>query len=123
MLWRAPALVTQRFGRGRTASMLIGDFWQSGLGDEKRQADLLKAWRQIVRWLVADVGYFNKRTDNAYDFNVLFNTPIFFPVAWDHSKIDGFTGKVNLVEHGGVSAFKAYVRARRRPQESGHLRL
>jgi len=50
-----PALVTQRFGRGRTAAMMIGDFWQSGLGDEKRQADLLKAWRQIVRWLVADV--------------------------------------------------------------------
>ena len=37
--------------------------------------------------------------------NVLFNTPIFFPVAWDHSKIDGFTGKVNLVAHGGFSAF------------------
>jgi uncharacterized membrane protein len=50
-----PALITQRFGRGRTATMLIGDFWQSGLGDEKRQGDLLKAWRQIVRWLVADV--------------------------------------------------------------------
>lgn len=59
----------------------------------------------IGRWIVADVGYFNKRTDNAYDFNVLFNTPIFFPVAWDHSKIDGFTGKVNLVAHGGFSAF------------------
>jgi uncharacterized membrane protein len=50
-----PALVTQRFGRGRTAAMLIGDFWASGLGKEKQQADLLKAWRQIVRWLVADV--------------------------------------------------------------------
>ena len=50
-----PALVTQRFGRGRTASLLIGDFWQSGLGDEKRQGDLQKAWRQIVRWIVADV--------------------------------------------------------------------
>ena len=59
----------------------------------------------LGRWIVADVGYFNKRTDNAYDFNVLFNTPIFFPVAWDHSKIDGFTGKVNLVEHRGFSAF------------------
>ena len=59
----------------------------------------------IGQWVVADVGYFNKRTDNAYDFNVLFNTPIFFPVAWDHSKIDGFTGKVNLVAHGGFSAF------------------
>jgi hypothetical protein len=56
-------------------------------------------------WIVADVGYFNKHTDNAYDFTVLFNTPIFFPVAWDHSKIDGFTGRVNLVEHGGFSAF------------------
>ena len=40
-----------------------------------------------------------------YDFNVLFNTPIFFPVAWDHSTIDGFTGRVNLVEHRGFSAF------------------
>lgn len=50
-----PAIVTQRFGRGRTAAMLIGDFWQSGLGDEKRQTDLLKGWRQIVRWLVADI--------------------------------------------------------------------
>jgi hypothetical protein len=59
----------------------------------------------LGRWMVADVGYFNKRTDNAYDFNVLFDTPIFFPVAWDHSRIDGFTGKLNLVEHAGLSAF------------------
>jgi hypothetical protein len=61
--------------------------------------------QSLGRWVVADVGYFNKRTDNAYDFNVLFNTPIFFPVAWDHSRIDGFTGRVNLIEHHGFSAF------------------
>jgi hypothetical protein len=59
----------------------------------------------IGKWLVADVGYFVKRTDNGYDFNVLFNTPIAFPIAWAHSRIDGFTGKLNLVEHGGFSAF------------------
>ena len=59
----------------------------------------------VGRWLVGDVGYFNKRTDNAYDFNVLFNTPIFFPVAWEHSRINGVTGKLNLVEHHGLSAF------------------
>jgi len=57
------------------------------------------------RWLVADAGYFNKRTDNGYDFGVLFNTPIAFPVAWAHSRIDGFTGRLNLVEHRGLSAF------------------
>jgi hypothetical protein len=61
--------------------------------------------QSIGRWVVADLGYFTKRTQNAYDFNVLFNTPIFFPVAWDHSDITGVTGKVNLVEHHGVSAF------------------
>jgi hypothetical protein len=57
------------------------------------------------RWFVVDVGYFNKHTTNAYDFNVLFNTPIAFPIAWDHSRLNGFTGRVNVVEHGGFSAF------------------
>ena len=50
-----PALVTQRFGRGRTAALLLGDLWHTGLGDEERQKDLGRAWRQMVRWLVADV--------------------------------------------------------------------
>ncbi len=50
-----PALVTQRFGRGRTAALLVGDLWHMGLGDETGQKDLGKAWRQLVRWLVADV--------------------------------------------------------------------
>ena len=50
-----PALVTQRFGRGRTAALLLGDLWHTGLGDEGRQKDLGRAWRQMVRWLVADV--------------------------------------------------------------------
>ena len=59
----------------------------------------------LGKWLVADVGYFNKHTQNAYDFNVLFNTPIVFPVAWDHSRLNGFTSRVDVVEHGGFSAF------------------
>src|SRR5262249_18971188 len=57
------------------------------------------------RWIVADIGYFNKRTTNAYDFAVLFDTPIAFPVAWDRSRITGFTGRINLLQHAGFSAF------------------
>jgi Carboxypeptidase regulatory-like domain len=57
------------------------------------------------RWVVADFGYYDKRTDNAYDFNVLFNTPIVFPISWTHSHVYGFAGRINLVEHGGFSAF------------------
>jgi hypothetical protein len=59
----------------------------------------------LGRWVVADFGYYDKRTDNGYDFNVLFNTPIVFPIAWDHSHVHGFAGRVNLVEHAGFSAF------------------
>jgi hypothetical protein len=45
----------QRFGNGRTGALTIGDFWRSGLQNENAQRDLEKAWRQIVRWLIADV--------------------------------------------------------------------
>lgn len=50
-----PALVTQRFGSGRTAAMLIGDFWRSRLKDETMKEDVDQLWRQLVRWLVTDV--------------------------------------------------------------------
>ena len=52
---RYPAVVTQRFGRGRVGALMVGDFWNWGLGDEKTQEDLSKFWRQIARWSVADV--------------------------------------------------------------------
>jgi hypothetical protein len=57
------------------------------------------------RWFVIDFGYFNKHTTNAYDFGVLFDTPIAFPISWDHSRLNGFTGRFNVVQHGGFSAF------------------
>jgi hypothetical protein len=56
-------------------------------------------------WAVVDAGYFVKRTHNAYDFGVLFDTPIVFPISWDRSKLDGFTGRFNIVERRGFSAF------------------
>ena len=61
--------------------------------------------RRFGRWVVVDVGYFYKHTTNGYDFGTLFDTPIFFPVSWDHSKLDGLIGRVTLVDHGGFSAF------------------
>jgi hypothetical protein len=63
------------------------------------------------RWFVVDFGYFNKHTQNAYDFDVLFNTPVVFPISWDHSRLSGVTGRVNLVQHGGFSAFTVFGHA------------
>ncbi|MGH9409801.1 MAG: TonB-dependent receptor, partial [Vicinamibacterales bacterium] len=57
------------------------------------------------KWVVADLSYYDKHTDNAYDFNVLFNTPIAFPISWATSHLYGLAGRVDLIEHRGFSAF------------------
>ena len=51
----APALVVQRFGLGRTAALTIGDFWRWGMLNEETHVDMDRAWRQLLRWMVADV--------------------------------------------------------------------
>lgn len=50
-----PALAVQRFGNGRVGAILLGDIWHWGFKDEASQKDMAKAWRQTMRWLVADV--------------------------------------------------------------------
>jgi hypothetical protein len=35
--------------------MLIGDIWRWGMHDEQMHRDMDKAWRQTIRWLIADV--------------------------------------------------------------------
>jgi hypothetical protein len=93
-------LLSSGFG---TSSALVGG--GQTLQPGRRNEGEFGVQQGFGRWVVVDFGYFNKHTVNGYDFNVLFNTPIVFPVAWDHSRINGFTGKINLVQHGGFSAF------------------
>lgn len=50
-----PAVAAQRFGNGRVGVVAIGDMFHGGAESEKAQADLGKAWRQMLRWLIADV--------------------------------------------------------------------
>ena len=58
-----PAVVTQTFGKGKTAAITIGDLWRwrlredkpVGVTSETDESDQAKAWRQILRWLVVDV--------------------------------------------------------------------
>ncbi len=50
-----PALTVQRFGRGRTAALAIGDVWRWGMRSVEAREDMDKAWRQWTRWLVSDV--------------------------------------------------------------------
>ena len=52
---RLPALISQRFGRGRAAAWLVGDLWKSAMRRESSDDDSGgQAWRQMARWLVND---------------------------------------------------------------------
>lgn len=79
--------------------------------------------QQIGKYISIDADYFWKFTQNAYDFNVILNTPITFPIAWAQSKLDGLSFRVNLANYKNLSAF--YVagtsRARFFPPETGGL--
>ena len=70
-----------------------------------------------------DADYFWKYTHNAYDFSVLFNTPITFPVAWHNSKLDGVSARVSTIDIHGFQAYLTlgHTRARYFPPEVGGL--
>ncbi len=55
--------------------------------------------------VVFDGEYIWKYTHNGYDFSILGNTPITFPVEWHNSKIPGFTARVNLTNLHGFTAY------------------
>ena len=55
--------------------------------------------------IVFDGEYIWKYTHNGYDFSILGNTPITFPVEWHNSKIPGFTGRVNMTNFHGFTAY------------------
>jgi Carboxypeptidase regulatory-like domain len=73
--------------------------------------------------IVVDADYLWKYTHNAYDFSAFGNTPIFFPIAWKNSKIDGPSVRVSLPNYHGLTAFAvlAHVRARYFPPQVGGL--
>jgi len=58
----------------------------------------------LGRYLVFDGEYIWKYTHNGYDFSVLGNTPITFPIEWHNSKIPGYAASVRVPELHGLSA-------------------
>lgn len=96
-----------------------------------RSTPLSPGWRNefhaglqqgIGKYLVFSGEYIWKYTHNAYDFSILGNTPIFFPIAWDRSKIPGFAGRVSIPNLHGFSAQTVFSTVSARfflPQLSG----
>jgi len=76
----------------------------------------------LGKYLVFSGEYIWKYTHNGYDFSILGNTPIFFPVAWTRSKIPGVAGRVSVPNFHGFSALMVFSSVAARfflPQLSG----
>ena len=58
----------------------------------------------VGKFLVIDGEYIWKYTHNAYDFSVLGDTPITFPIEWHNSKIPGFALRASVPTYHGFSA-------------------
>ena len=73
--------------------------------------------------LVVDAEYLWKYTHNAYDFSVLGNTPITFPIVWHNSKIPGFALRASVPNFHGFTALvvMSSVAARYFPPQVGGL--
>ena len=61
--------------------------------------------QSVGKRFVLSADYIWKYTHNAFDFSVLGNTPITFPIDWHNSKIPGFALRADLPTVHGFSAY------------------
>ena len=73
------------------------------------------------KYLVFSGEWITKYTHNGYDFSVLGNTPITFPIEWHNSKIPGYAGRISVPDYRGFSALFVFssVAARFFPPQIG----
>jgi len=110
-------------GAGGLANGVLGDTSNVPLAPGRRHQFNAGIQQSLGRHLLFDVDYYYKRTQNGYDFNVLFNTSVVFPISWQRSKLDGVSARLNLTNYKGLTAFvvAGHTRARYFPPESGGL--
>lgn len=116
-------ILSSAAGAGGLADGILGNATSQPLQPGRRNQFNAGIQQGIGRHIIVDADYFWKYTTNAYDFNVILNSPIAFPISWSKSKLDGVAVRVSLAEYKGLSAFfvAGHTRARYFPPESGGL--
>jgi hypothetical protein len=116
-------ILSSATGAGGLANGVFGDTSNLPLLPGRRHQFNVGFQQALGSHVILDGDYFYKRTNNAYDFNVLFNTSVTFPISWQSSKLDGVSARINLTNYKGLSAFMVagHTRSRYFPPESGGL--
>ena len=116
-------LLSSASGVGGLATNVFGAFAAAPLQPGHRNQYNAGVQQAFGRFLQVDADYFWKYTDNGYDFDVLFNTPVAFPISWRKSKLDGVGVRLSTTNLKGFQAFVTMGHARSRffGPESGGL--
>jgi hypothetical protein len=110
-------------GAGGLASNVFGAFGGQPLRPGHRNQFNTGLQQGLNRYLRVEADYFWKFTNNAFDFDTLFNTPIAFPIEWRKSKIDGVSARISTSNLHGFQAYTTigHTRARFFGPENGGL--
>ena len=92
-------------GAGGLAGGALGSATVMPLTPGRRNQFNAGLGQALGKHVTVDGEYFWKFTDGAFDFNVILNTPLNFPIQFRKAKIDGAMGRVTLAPLHGFSAF------------------
>ncbi|HVJ05692.1 MAG TPA: TonB-dependent receptor [Candidatus Saccharimonadales bacterium] len=111
-------------GSGGLSSNIFGAEGEKALTTAHRNEYETGVQQGFGKYLVMDASYFWKYTNGDYDFDVLLNTPLSFPIQWKKSKIDGVAVRLTMPAIHGWSAYSVMGHTRSRffgPESGGIL--
>lgn len=117
-------ILSSATGGGGLAQNIFGAHQVSPIEPGRRNQFNAGLQQAVGKWLLVDADYFWKYTHNAYDFNILLNTTITFPISWHNSKNDGVTGRISTTNLRGFQAYYTFGHTRARyfgPENGGLL--
>ncbi len=107
-------VLSSQTGQGGLASNVFGALTAQPLRPAHRNYYTIGLAQAFGRYVSVDADYFWKYTDPDFDFDVLFNTSLTFPIQWQKSKIDGASIKINVPDFHGVTAYAVMGHTRAR---------
>lgn len=106
-------IVSSQTGNGGLANNL-GAFGQVPLRPATRNMFSSGLEQALGKYVVVTADYFWKFTNRDYDFDIVLNSPLAFPIEWRKSKIDGYAVRVNMAPFHGVTAYSVLGHTRSR---------
>jgi hypothetical protein len=101
-------------GAGGFGGGFLGSLGGAPLTPAYRNQYNLGIEQRLWHGIRVDADYFWKFTDGPYDFDVILNTPLTFPVQFRESKIDGGLVRVTLPDVRGVRVYTTLSHTRSR---------